>query len=164
MIKQAHSKYAKAKQTLDLCEASYQSSVTSIEEARKSWEKETEKSLSTFQGLEEDRLAHVRDSLWRVANISSLAAVADDLAAEEVRKTLEVTDLDDSMQGFINENATGTYRYSCTTLLEQGISGKISPHQADLNFLMRNEPYFHVGYVTKLKADASQILKGKFIL
>jgi len=106
----AHSKYAKAKQTLDLCESSYQSSVTSIEEARRSWEKETEKSLVTFQSLEEDRLAHIRDSLWRVANISSLAAVADDLAAEEVRKTLESSNLDDAIQGFINENASGFKR------------------------------------------------------
>merc|ERR1711899_117645 len=78
------------KQTLDLCESSYQSSVTSIEEARRSWEKETEKSLVTFQSLEEDRLAHIRDSLWRVANISSLAA--------------------DAIQGFINENASGFKR------------------------------------------------------
>ena len=108
---QAHGKYAKAKQVLDHCEATYQASVTSLEEARKSWEKETEKSFNTFQGLEEDRLAHVRDSLWRVANISSLAAVADDLAAEEVRKTLEVTDLDEAVQGFISENTTGTQRY-----------------------------------------------------
>ena len=64
-----------------------------------SWIKETEKSLVTFQSLEEDRLAHIRDSLWRVANISSLAAVADDLAAEEVRKTLEISELDDAIQG-----------------------------------------------------------------
>ena len=75
--------------------------MSSIEEARKSWEKETEKSLVTFQSLEEDRLAHIRDSLWRVANISSLAAVADDLAAEEVRKTLEVSKLDDAIQGTV---------------------------------------------------------------
>ena len=46
-----------------------------------------------------DRLANIRDSLWRVANISSLAAVADDLAAEEVRKTLENSNLDDAIQG-----------------------------------------------------------------
>ena len=39
LVQQAHSKYAKAKQTLDLCESSYQSSVTSVEEARKTWEK-----------------------------------------------------------------------------------------------------------------------------
>ena len=95
---------------MDLCEAAYQSSVTSIEEARRSWEKETERSLSTFQGLEEDRLAHIRDSLWRVANISSLAAVADDLAAEEVRKTLESSNLDEAIQGFICDNATGSKR------------------------------------------------------
>ena len=84
--------------------------MSAVEEARKSWEKETEKSLSTFQGIEEDRLAHIRGSLWRVANISSLAAVADDLAAEEVRKTLEVSNLDDAIQGFISENSTGSKR------------------------------------------------------
>ena len=61
-------------------------------------------------------MAHVRDSLWRTANISSLAAVADDLAAEEVRKTLEVTDLDDALLNFIGENATGTQRYNIIIL------------------------------------------------
>ena len=95
---------------MDLCEGSYQGSVNSIEDARKTWERETEKSLSTFQGLEEDRLAHIRDSLWRVANISSLAAVADDLAAEEVRKTLEICNLDDAITGFIQDNASGSQR------------------------------------------------------
>ena len=115
-----------------MCEASYQTSVSSIEEARRGWEKETEKSLGSFQNLEEDRLAHIRsntlifkslkiyhfiyiiaifrDSLWRVANISSLAAVADDLAAEEVRKTLEVCNLEDAISGFIQENASGSKR------------------------------------------------------
>ena len=72
-----------------------------------SWIKETEKSLVTFQSLEEDRLAHIRDSLWRVANISSLAAVADDLAAEEVRKTLEISELDDAIQGIQVYGNTG---------------------------------------------------------
>ena len=110
-LRQAHSKYAKSKQTLELCEASYQSSVSAIEEARKSWEKETEKSLMTFQSIEEDRLSSVRDSLWRVANIASLAAVADDLSAEEVRKTLETSKLDDTIQAFIAEHASGKNRY-----------------------------------------------------
>jgi len=118
----AHSKYAKAKQTLDLCESSYQSSVTSVEEARKTWEKETEKSLVTFQSLEEDRLAHIRDSLWRVANISSLAAVADDLAAEEVRKTLEISELDDAIQGFISDNASGFKRPNAVIFQRQPTS------------------------------------------
>ena len=95
---------------MELCEASYQTSVSSVEEARKSWEKETEKSLVTFQCIEEDRLSSVRDSLWRVANIASLAAVADDLSAEEVRKTLETSKLEDTIQAFISENASGKTR------------------------------------------------------
>ena len=73
-LRQAHSKYAKSKQTSDRCETSYKSSVSAIEKARKSWERETEKSLMTFLSIEEDRLSPVRDSLWRIANIASLAA------------------------------------------------------------------------------------------
>ena len=86
--------------------------MSAIEEARKSWERETEKSLMTFQSIEEDRLSSVRDSLWRVANIASLAAVADDLSAEEVRKTLETSKLDDTIQSFISEQASGKNRYN----------------------------------------------------
>ena len=63
-------------------------------------------------GLEEDRLTHLRDSLWRVANINSLAAVADDLAAEEVRKSLETCDLDNALVNFIEDNSTGSVRYN----------------------------------------------------
>ena len=66
--------------------------------------------MKFFVGLEEDRLAHLRDSLWRVANINSLAAVADDLAAEEVRKSLENCDLDLALQSFVTENSTGSKR------------------------------------------------------
>ena len=107
---QAHQKYVKSKQMLDAFESAYQSSVSSIEDARRNWEKETEKSLTAFHQMEEERMATIRDSLWRVANINSLAAVADDLAAEEVRKTLENTDLDDAMIRFISDHATGSTR------------------------------------------------------
>ena len=67
----------------------------------------------TFQSLEEDRLAHIRDSLWRVANISSLAAVADDLAAEEVRKTLEISELDDAIQGMQVTTVESRFKKDC---------------------------------------------------
>ena len=70
----------------------------------------------TFQSIEEDRLSSVRDSLWRVANIASLAAVADDLSAEEVRKTLETSKLDDTIQAFIAEYASGKNRYRAQCL------------------------------------------------
>ena len=129
-LRQAHSKYAKSKQTLDLCEASYQSSVSAIEEARKSWERETEKSLMTFQSIEEDRLSSVRDSLWRVANIASLAAVADDLSAEEVRKTLETSKLDDTIQSFISEQASGKIRPAPITFDQQPTSSSLGMGRA----------------------------------
>ena len=54
---QAHSKYVKARQSLDISESNYQSSVSSVEETRVAWEKETERSLAVFQSLEEERYA-----------------------------------------------------------------------------------------------------------
>lgn len=130
LLFQAHQKYVKSKQMLDAFEAAYQSSVSSIEEARKSWEKETEKSLSTFHQMEEERMATIRDSLWRVANINSLAAVADDLAAEEVRKTLENTDLDDAMVKFISDHATGTTRPESIVFQQHPTSSSIGMGRA----------------------------------
>ena len=52
---QAHTKYVKARQALDASESNYQSSVSSVEETRMAWEKETERSLAVFQSLEEER-------------------------------------------------------------------------------------------------------------
>ena len=54
---QAHSKYVKARQALDASESSYQSSVSSVEETRIAWERETERSLVVFQSIEEERYA-----------------------------------------------------------------------------------------------------------
>ena len=45
----------KARQALDASESNYQSSVTSVEETRIAWERETERNLATFQSLEEER-------------------------------------------------------------------------------------------------------------
>ena len=115
---------------MELCEASYQTSVSSIEEARKSWEKETEKSLVTFQSIEEDRLSSVRDSLWRAANIASLAAVADDLSAEEVRKTLETSKLEETIQAFISENASGKIRPAPVIFNQQPTSSSLGMGRA----------------------------------
>ena len=42
------------------------------------------------------------------------------------------------------------------TMVEANTSGKIFHHRQDLSFLMRYEPYFHVGYVTKIKAGVPQ--------
>ena len=47
----------KARQSLDISESNYQSSVSSVEETRVAWEKETERSLAVFQSLEEERYA-----------------------------------------------------------------------------------------------------------
>ena len=107
---QAHSKYVKAKQSLDIAESHYKSTVISVEDARRLWEIETEKSMNLFQELEEERLAVSRDSLWRLANITSITSVADDDSAEEVRSYLESCNLNDTMAKFIEDHGTGSKR------------------------------------------------------
>ena len=42
------------------------------------------------------------------------------------------------------------------TVHEMSMSDKISHHQAHLDFLMRNDPYFHMGYALKIESGASQ--------
>lgn len=126
----AHSKYAKARQALDVSESTYQSSVSAVEEARQAWEKETERTLLAFQCMEEERLASVRESLWRVTNMGSLAAVADDLAEEEVRKALEACDLDDAINKFVSNNATGSKRPPTIIFKQQPTSSSLGMGRA----------------------------------
>lgn len=84
--------------------------MTNVEDCRRSWEQETEKSLTAFQLLEEERLFVVRDSLWRLANMASAGCVSDDQGAEELRTELERCDLEKAMRTFADRNATGASR------------------------------------------------------
>ena len=47
---------------------------------------------------------------------------------------------------------------------EPKVSDKISPHKANLYFLMRNDPYFHVGYAPKINFGSTHNIKvtGKY--
>ena len=48
---------------------------------------------------------------------------------------------------------------SAVTLVETKFQTQYSPHKPDLHFLMRNDPYFHVGYAPKIKSGASHNIK-----
>ena len=45
------------------------------------------------------------------------------------------------------------------TLVETKSQTKYSSHKPDLHFLMRNDPYFHVGYAPKIESGASHNIK-----
>ena len=56
------------------------------------------------------RLSSTRDSQWRIANIQSVQSVSDDCAAEQIRRNLELCNLEDAIARFISGNATGSKR------------------------------------------------------
>ena len=66
--------------------------------------------LTAFEALEEERLGVTRNSIWRLANVSSAASVADDEAAETVRQTLETNNLADVFKEFVDNEGTGNKR------------------------------------------------------
>ena len=45
------------------------------------------------------------------------------------------------------------------TVHEMSMSDKISHHQAHLDFLMRNDPYFHMGYARKINFGSTHNIK-----
>ena len=66
--------------------------------------------ITAFEALEEERLGVTRNSIWRLANVSSAASVADDEAAESVRQTLETNNLADVFKEFVDNEGTGNKR------------------------------------------------------
>ena len=66
--------------------------------------------ITAFEALEEERLGMTRNSIWRLANVSSAASVADDEAAESVRQTLETNNLADVFKEFVDNEGTGNKR------------------------------------------------------
>ena len=79
-----------------------------LEDSRAAWQRETVTCCDTFQDLESSRLALLRDSAWRVANIASSCCVSDDEVCEETRCVLETCDLEEGLQQFIQQHQTGS--------------------------------------------------------
>lgn len=100
----------KSIESMEAADQAYKNSVDSLEQTRIEWEQEMEKTCNVFENLEEGRIEMVRDLLWRCTNIDSQACVDHDQYAENVRQKLEVCDINNDMQEFINSNKTGQDR------------------------------------------------------
>lgn len=127
----ALTKYEKSKQCLDSSEIHYRSAASATEECRRLWESETENSLAAFEALEEERLGVTRNSIWRLANVTSAASVADDEAAESVRQTLETNNLADVFKEFVDNEGTGNKRPKPVEFQQQTTSSSIGMGKAD---------------------------------
>ncbi|KFH67586.1 hypothetical protein MVEG_06318 [Podila verticillata NRRL 6337] len=85
----------------------YQASIRQLTEINDKWIVEWRTACEKFQLLEEQRIDYVRTTLWNYANIISSTCVADDESCERIRSSLEVCDVNQNLQSFIDASATG---------------------------------------------------------
>ncbi|KAG0037671.1 Proline-serine-threonine phosphatase-interacting protein 2 [Podila clonocystis] len=85
----------------------YQASIRQLTEINDKWIVEWRTACDKFQLLEEQRIDYVRTCLWNYANIISSTCVADDESCERIRSSLEVCDVNQNLQSFIEASATG---------------------------------------------------------
>ncbi|KAF9112406.1 Proline-serine-threonine phosphatase-interacting protein 2 [Mortierella sp. AM989] len=85
----------------------YQASIRQLTEINDKWIIEWRAACDKFQLLEEQRIDYLRTTLWNYANIISSACVADDESCERIRTSLELCDVYQNLQSFIETCATG---------------------------------------------------------
>ncbi|KAL8612260.1 hypothetical protein ACOMHN_038172 [Nucella lapillus] len=107
----------KAKAKMEKCEdeaykadGAYRNAVKLLEERRKDWERETELACTEFQEKDEEQTHFFRAQMWATMNALSQVALDVDQGCERVRAVLELCDVDEETQRFINHYTTGTQR------------------------------------------------------
>ncbi|KAF9918543.1 Proline-serine-threonine phosphatase-interacting protein 2 [Lobosporangium transversale] len=95
----------------------YQASIRQLTEINEKWISDWRSACDKFQLLEEQRIDYLRTTLWNYANIISSACVADDESCERIRSSLELCDVNQNLQSFIEECATGEDVPDITTYL-----------------------------------------------
>ncbi|XP_060594012.1 proline-serine-threonine phosphatase-interacting protein 1-like isoform X2 [Ruditapes philippinarum] len=72
------------------------------------WEQEFILGCNQLEELEVTRIDYLRDLLWKITNIDSLACLKHDDCSESVRNVLEKCDVDADLQFFIDNNKSGS--------------------------------------------------------
>ncbi|XP_022341405.1 proline-serine-threonine phosphatase-interacting protein 2-like isoform X2 [Crassostrea virginica] len=101
-------KEAKAKEELEKNESSYKNLLEDVAKCKMAFEKEMTNMCEMFQTLDEKRIDHMRDHLWKCTNVDSRTCVEQDQCAERMRKNIEPCDIDRDIQLFIKTHRTGS--------------------------------------------------------
>lgn len=103
-----NNKHRRLKESSEAADHQYKESVVVLEEARVHWEREYELCCVKFQALEEERIDFLRNIIWIFTNIFSQACVHVDERMEQVRKVLEVCNIEKDIDEFVRSYRTGS--------------------------------------------------------
>ena len=101
-------KHRRSKESSEAADHQYKETVLVLEEGRVHWEREYELCCVKFQALEEERIDFLRNNIWIYTNIFSQACVHVDERMEQVRKVLELCDIDKDIDEFVRNYRTGS--------------------------------------------------------
>ncbi|NXD24178.1 PPIP2 protein, partial [Spelaeornis formosus] len=101
-------KLAQTKSALEDTDRSYQQSVTTMEKIREEWQSEHIKACEFFETQECERINYFRNALWLHVNQLSLGCVQNDEKYEEIRKSLEMCNIEKDVDFFVNLRKTGS--------------------------------------------------------
>lgn len=107
-LEKLRNKESKAKEELDKNESSYKSLIEEVTKCKAIFEKEMTKMCELFQELDEKRIEHTRENLWKCTNVDSRTCVEHDECAEKMRQMIEPCDIDKDIQLFIKNYRTGS--------------------------------------------------------
>ncbi|XP_061188537.1 proline-serine-threonine phosphatase-interacting protein 1-like [Saccostrea echinata] len=107
-LEKLRNKELKAKDELDKNESSYKSLLEEVTKCKAAFEKEMTKMCEIFQELDEKRIEHTRENLWKCTNVDSRICVDHDECAEKMRLIIEPCDIDKDIQMFIKNCRTGS--------------------------------------------------------
>ncbi|KAI6646953.1 protein kinase C and casein kinase substrate in neurons protein 2-like [Oopsacas minuta] len=103
-----NNKHRRAKESSEAADHQYKETVVVLEEARVHWEREYELCCVKFQALEEERVDFLRNIIWIFTNILSQACVHVDERMEQIRKVLEVCDIEKDIDEFVRNYRTSS--------------------------------------------------------